>query len=289
MSAIIDAILGSEKIGIEPIAYESDGHTCTTDREKTVSVHQIGIDGTLTSLEIVNVNDSVSPDKDVYVRVSLLDDQNTERGTLFRGYLDSSSNPFGNGAKPVKATWMFRIETFCSMETAPLLVLRGTFLSKKRQCGGWTCVNEDSLSGSGKIKISQASDPSSGSEFRYTVDSNTASEIIAVRFRFLTSSTVANRYVGLSLDNSTDIMVNIPAQQGQTASLPWDYNFCASGYSNEVGEQMGGVVNMNTALPNLKGAFLDGTWRIGSSTTNISGGDTFSTIIIWHKQYLKQG
>ena len=27
MSAIIDAILGSEKIGIEPIAYESDGHT----------------------------------------------------------------------------------------------------------------------------------------------------------------------------------------------------------------------------------------------------------------------
>ncbi|MAH49576.1 hypothetical protein CMI37_27385 [Candidatus Pacearchaeota archaeon] len=159
-SAIVDAILGT-LAGIEPSSFQTALHNPNTDRSQNTSRFQIGFDGTLTGLTVVST--SGSPDNDVYVSVTLEDDQRQERGVLFRGYMSQQSNPSGAGAKPVLPTWRLRIDSWSSMGTAPDLILRGTFLSKKRQAGGWNGTDEAPLEGKGKLRLFIGAAPAAGS------------------------------------------------------------------------------------------------------------------------------
>jgi len=152
MSAIINAILGSEKIGIEPIAFSTDIHNCSDDRSLVESEHLIGVDGTLTGVEVEILTGGSSVTRNVYCKCVIEDEHNIERGTLFKGYLDGNSVPNGYGAKPVRSTWYLKLKSWSGI-SGVTLKLRGTYLTKKKQAGGWTGTNEGNLDGKGNVRL----------------------------------------------------------------------------------------------------------------------------------------
>ena len=252
-SAIIDAILGRLP-NVEPTTYQSDKHTPNTDRSLVTTRHMIGIDGTLTGLEIVAV-DGV-PANDVYVRVVLEDDQQIERGTLFRGYLDGFSSPHGAGGKPVQPTWSFRIDSLSSMSTAPTLLLRGTFLSHKRQAGGWTGTDEGALD-DGKVRLITGTNPPVGTVAVGTVSSEAVPsgaiwDFLGDYIQLATSATAGNRQLFLSLTDGSDTFVDqpvgttVPASTANTRfSFYPNAPLATSITSNRITAPMPGNVRLN--------------------------------------------
>lgn len=222
-SAIIDAILGRLP-DVEPIAFSSGNHTANSDRTINTTRHQIGVDGTLTGVEVVIIDGS--PSNDLYVRVVLEDDQKIERSTLFRGYVDSISSPNGSGAKPVKSTWNIRLDSWCSISGVNM-VLRGTMLSKQRTAGGWSGTDDAELDGKGSSKFVAIADPparptgdgGTANEVTQTVPDGALWEIDTLEFTLGTSATTATRRVVLGFaDEVPNDIIKITAGTTQTAS-----------------------------------------------------------------------
>ena len=215
MSAIIDAILGRLP-DVEPIAFSSGVHTPNSDRTLQTTRHTIGVDGTLTGLEVVAV--AGSPQMDLYVKATLEDDQQIERSTLFRGYIDGSSTPNGNGAIPVKTTWKLKLESWGYVSNVNL-VLRGTMLSKKRQAGGWNGTNQTSTSAS-KLRQIIGSTPSQGNEILESVPSGARWSLLMIKIRLVASSTSASRVVDLFFNSvgGSNTYMAIPSGYNQTTN-----------------------------------------------------------------------
>ena len=278
-SAIVDAILGTLP-GVEPSSFQTSVHTPNTNRTLATSRFMIGFDGTLTGVEVVAT--SGEPNEDVYVRVVLEDDMQIERGTLFRGYMDTFSSPHGAGGKPVKATWRLRIDSMSSMSTAPNLVLRGTFLSKKRQAAGWTGTDEASTSGQGKLRQITGTNPAAGVEVAETVPTGARWKVNAIKLRLVASTKTANRNVNLNFNNvgGSNTIMNIVSTYNQTANQDPGMayrHWAVDSYTARLGNSL--HMNLPTEIWLLAGE------QFVSSTTSMKVDDNFDapvfTVFEW--------
>ena len=277
MSAIIDAILGRLP-DIEPVAFSSGVHEPNSDRTIQTTRHVLGVDGTLTGVEAVVK--SGSPNRNLYVRVVLEDDQRIERGTLFRGYIDGSTAPHGSGAKPVKSTWSLRLDSWGSVASVNL-VLSGTLLSKKRQAGGWTGTDESSLDGQGALRFVEGTNPSavttgnSGGESDESVPTGARWRLMAYQIKFVTSATSNNRTLRLVIkDTSNNKFWFVPSIIAQTASNTVEYVYYGGA------QLMSAVSSQTLTIPIPINNILPAGTQIDTDTAGKRMGDNYSSPFI---------
>ena len=273
MSAIIDAILGRLP-DVEPIAFSSGVHTPNSDRTLQTTTHTLGVDGTLTGLEVVTV--AGSPNRDLYVKATLEDDQQIERSTLFRGYIDGSSTPNGNGAIPVKGTWKLKLESWGYVSNVNL-VLRGTMLSKKRQAGGGTGTDEPSTGpvGTGKIRFITGTNPAAGSEILETIATGSRTRVITFFAVLVTDATVTNRRAVMVIDNpATTAILRIRTAADIPASQTQEFNF----YNGANKETTVITSTLDTYLP--AELWLEAGGRIHLTAVGLQAGDDFAAPLL---------
>ncbi len=279
-SAIVDAILGTLS-GVEPASFQTAVHNPNTNRTLSQSRFMLGFEGTLTGVEVVAT--SGEPDSDVYVRVVLEDDMQIERGTLFRGYMDAFSSPHGSGGKPVKATWYLRIDTMSSMSTSPDLVLRGTFLSKKRTAAGWTGTDEPSTGGSGKLIQYTGSQPAAGSQNAETVPTNARWEILMIKTRLVCSATSASRVVDLFFNSvgGSNTYMAIPSGYSQTANQDCGMTYKHWGIASDTARDAN---NLKMNLPT--NIFLLASEQFVTATASMQVNDQFDAPLYTVREWL---
>jgi len=145
-------------------------HTPATDRSLVTSRHQLGLTGTLTSLKIRL--ESGVPQRNVYVEVTIEDNQQRVQSKVFQGFVDIGSEPFGNGDLPIKKDWFVAINSWSSMGTAPTLTLRGTIEEGKIETGGWDSTKENRTGGIGNLRSITGTNPATGVETEEAVPTN---------------------------------------------------------------------------------------------------------------------
>lgn len=116
--------------------------------------------------------------------------------------------------------------------------------------------------------IETPSDPGAGTNLSYTVPSLSLFDVSVVKFRFITSSAVANRQVVLRLNSGGVMCYEFVCATVQTASLTYDYVFSASG----VVEVLTGTT-VHCPIPIIP---LWGAANIVTAITNIQAADDIS-------------
>ena len=266
----------------ESVIYEATTtHTPNTDRSVATTRHLIGVDGALTSLEVAVI--SGTPRRDVYVRCTLEDESQIVRGILFRGYLEGSASPHGAGAIPVKATWRIRLDSYSSMSSAPILLLRGTIMRGSKQIGGWSGTDESSTGGPGALKFISGTDPAVGAEISETVPTGARWKIRNVRFQIVTSTITATRSPRITYDNGTTVFLAIPA--GTTVAANSPRTFCVpSGFT---GIETAFDSAQEIRIPVPPDIILFAGYRIKTSTGAIQSGDNYGQPFLQVEEWLE--
>lgn len=209
-----------------PIIWEADtSHTPNTDRSLSTTRHFIGIEGTLTSIQVRVI--SGTPRRDVFLRAVLEDESQNERAVLFTGYLDATIPLSGTGALPIKSTWRIRLESWSSMSIAPILRLTGTALQGISNVGGWSGTSESSINGAGKVTTLAPSDGTVSQNITITVPTGARYRFKSMKFDFNASSTVNTRTVQVIFDNGTTNIHTAVSAVTQTAGLTRSYDLGA--------------------------------------------------------------
>ncbi len=123
--------------------------------------------------------------------------------------------------------------------------------------------------------LKTGTNPAAGSEISETM-TQTEKNLYAVRFRLVTSATVATRTVNVIIDDGTNILWQKVAGATQTASLTRDYLFVAPPYTDGAAFDANGLLVMT--LPNIP--LLPG-FRFRTTTTNIQAGDDFAAPLLF--------
>ena len=156
LDEIRNILLGDDP-RITPTLYSANDHTPNTDRTVATTRSRVGTDGSLTSLQVQII--SGTPNRNLYVRATLEDENQVDRAILFRGYCDVGSEANGAGTIPVRYNWKIRLDSYCSMSVAPVIRLKGTLLSTKLQAGGWNGTQEAPLDGRGSLRSVVGTNP----------------------------------------------------------------------------------------------------------------------------------
>tara|TARA_R100000306_G_C4364453_1_gene136909 strand:+ start:448 stop:1257 length:810 start_codon:yes stop_codon:yes gene_type:complete len=251
---------------IKASVYTGDSlHTPNTNRTLKTTRHKIGTTGTLTSLQVEII--SGTPTRNLYTRVVLEDEYNRERGLLFRGYCDPQNEPYGAGGIPVNLDWKFRLDSRCSMASAPTLRLMGTILTTKQEAGGWNGTNESSLSGQGNIRTIDGTDPATGAEITEAVPTYARWKPISIKFPLDVGSADVSPAIqltdGSNIINQTDRL---------TASA-------GGGYGNVVGFGNGFQSHVGTVGSAIFYTFNEVILPSGYQikTSNVSGDDEYGS------------
>jgi len=254
-------------------------HTPATDRSEVVTRDQIGVDGVMTGIKVRLL--SGAPDRSVYINVTLEDNDQNVQQKLMQGYLNAGSDPFGNGAIPVKKDWFVAIRSWSSEGTAPTFTLRGTIRTGKIEPGGWTGTDEDSLGGKGNMIYRVGTDPAADTETSDTIPTGAIVILRAYYVRYVTDSTAANRHSSLTSTSGGNFLWLTPAGVVQTASLTVEYGW-ASGY-----DRMATIlVNMlNSPLANDYP--MDAGTVIATSTTLRDPQDNYGAPMLSSEEWLK--
>jgi hypothetical protein len=124
------------------------------------------------------------------------------------------------------------------------------------------------------ITLKTGTDQAAGSEISETITALTKG-LYAVRFRLVTSATVATRTVSLVIDDGTNILWQKVAGATQAASLTRDYVFTrgvTDGVAFDANNQI--VMSLPNDFPILP------NFRIRTITTNIQAGDNFAAPLL---------
>ncbi len=276
-SALVNSILGT-LTGVEPVSYQSAVHIPANDRTLTTTRYQIGVDGTLTGIEVETI--AGSPSRDLFVKVTLEDDQKIEMGTLCQGYIDGATTPHGSGAKPIKATWNLRLDSWGYVSNVNL-VLRGTILSKKRQAGGWTGTNEDSLTGQGKLRQITGSTPAAGAEVSETVPTGARWKLLSCHLYLLNSATVATREPSLQQGYAASaILTRVYSNAASTA------NGAARMYHSIGTQIIDSTQSGNSQTLPLPDILMLAGWSIKTTTAALQAGDQYNAPLMLVEDYI---
>jgi len=250
-------------------------HTVATDRSLVTTRHQIGVIGTFTSLKIRI--ESGAPDRNVYIEVTIEDNQQRVQSKVMQGYVDVGSEPFGNGDLPVKKDWFIAINSWSSV--AASLTLRGTLEQGKVETGGWTGTDEDRTSGQGNIRTITGSDPAAGAEFSEAIATNSRLKLRAIKVTFVTDATSATREVTVTnSDGATVFSEQLPVTT-HVASTTRVYTWARGGHS-----QIPAVSQIITT--NFPDYILDQAYVTASLTKSIKAGDDFAAPLLHGEEFL---
>ena len=141
---------------VVPSVWEPDSiNNPVSDRTLKTTRHPVGIDGTLTTMQIVIVTGT--PARNLYTRCYLEDQNKVIKGTLFRGYSEVGKECHGQGGLVVRAGDYIRLDTRTSITTT--VSLRGTILPDLIAPAGWRGTDEGNLDGQGAIRVIQGTQP----------------------------------------------------------------------------------------------------------------------------------
>lgn len=201
----LDDLYKGKKENFGPQAWASAIHNPNTDRSLATTRHEIGVNGTLTSM--VPIIESGVPTRNVYLRACVEDERQVERAQLFRGYCDPRSKPSGNGSLPVRSDWNIRLESMSSMGTAPDITLSGSILTGRTLPGAWTGTDESNMAPPGNYRWITGTDPAAmltgntGGVTTETVPTNGVWRVHTWHQQLVCSATVATRTFQLDYDD----------------------------------------------------------------------------------------
>lgn len=139
---------------------------------------------------------------------------------------------------------------------------------------GWPFgVQDDSVKGPGRIVNNLITVPGAGAEFVYTVAASRRQRIQALIFTLVTAVAVAVRGVRVVVDDSVNVIAQVPANITQAASLTQLYNVGAypTNPAAIAGEEF---------VPLPPGLVLQSGFRIRSLTNNIQPADQYSALFV---------
>jgi len=255
-------------------------HTPATDRTEVTTRHRIGVDGVLTGVK-VRVESGV-PQSNVYIEVTLQDNDNNTLQKLFQGYVDVGSEPFGNGAIPVIKSWVIAIRSWSSMGTAPTLTLRGTVRTGKIEPGGWTGTDQSSVDGPGAVITETGTDPAAGAQMTEVVPDGSRRQLQAFSIRLVSDANAATRRQDYQWDDGTLNIDAIAVQATQIESLTRDYFQSYRGLT-ETAFTTASTPDIHTQVTNH---ILEAAYRIRTITVNLQVGDNFGAPVLNWKEWL---
>jgi hypothetical protein len=138
-----------------------------------------------------------------------------------------------------------------------------------------------SIEGPGLLRSITGTDPAAGVEISETVPTNARWRLIAARFTFTTSVTVANRTVALVIDDGVNIYYAIVAPAAQAASVGIDYNVGALGVQPA-------LAFFNHWLPTPPDFLLLQGHRIRTVTQNLQVGDNFAAPQLFVEEWIEE-
>ena len=110
-------------------------HAPNTDRTIITTRNKLTVSGTLTILKIIIL--AGTPLGDLYVKVSLEDENRNYKGDICQGYVDTSKQPFGTGGLVVEVGDYIRVDSW-GYVVGVVIQPVGTILQDKQIVGGWT-------------------------------------------------------------------------------------------------------------------------------------------------------
>lgn len=119
------------------------------------------------------------------------------------------------------------------------------------------------------IRVLLSADPAAGAELTYTAPFDMI--IHSLRFTFVTSATVANRFPSLVADDGTNQFFRFRDAGARTAGATYEYCFSEGNFSNSI--------DAGFPLP-AQGLRLRKGDRLRSVTTNIDAGDNYGPLIL---------
>jgi hypothetical protein len=137
------------------------------------------------------------------------------------------------------------------------------------------------LEGAGALRTITGTNPGAGNEIAETVPTGARWQLLAIRFQFLTSATVANRVPELALDDGVSTFLFSSNSVNQAASITLRYSYMSS-----FGSLISGVGNDQArSLPTP--LYLGSGYRIRTSTSSIQVGDTYTAIAYLVREWIE--
>ena len=133
-------------------------------------------------------------------------------------------------------------------------------------------ANVDPLEGAGNLRSIAGTTPGAGVNLSETVPTAARWQLLAFRFRMVTSATVATRVATIEIDDGTTSYLDISPNQTQTAGQTCTYNISPGGAT--------GTSNADNRflVPIAAPFFLGAGHRIKSSVLNLDAGDQISQV-----------
>lgn len=185
--------------------------------------------------------------------------------------LSLAINTLTSGTKPGETfarAQLFRGRTTSTAEQFGQLLTSG-YVSAQNSLGWPPGKLEGSLDTRVATRAITGTDPAAGVEISETVPTNARWRLVAFRFVFTTSATVATRTVQLEFRNAGVPVLFINSVASQTAGLIHEYiYFIGAPYALDV---LGG----DHLAPLPEGAWLGAGDRIDTNTSNLQAGDNF--------------
>jgi len=141
-------------------------------------------------------------------------------------------------------------------------------------------IQKDSIEGPGAFTVVSVANPSAGANLSYAVPQDALYKLFSVRFRLVTSATVADRLVQLAIDDATTNLFFVGAPSAQGGSTTFDYYF--------------GVVAANTYSAGVIPGLLNGPimlpagFKIKAVIDSIQVGDQISVARIYAEEWIQE-
>jgi len=130
-------------------------------------------------------------------------------------------------------------------------------------------VPRSSLEGPGMLRTIAGTNPAAGAEISETVPTNARWRLRAMQFNLTADANVANRRVVIQVDDGSNVLFQVQAQENQVASSTEGYHAAAWGTLVTTF----GTIHQVSLPPDL---MLFQGWRILTTTTNLQTGDNFT-------------
>jgi len=140
------------------------------------------------------------------------------------------------------------------------------------------------LDGEGAALRIAITNPAAGADWSVTVPTGARWELVSASMLYTASAVAANRQPRLTVDDGTNIVFEGPSVAAITAGLAIRESWGA-GAGGPVSADIttGGAVS--SGLPN--DLYLEGGWRVRSSTGAIDGGDTWTAGSLYVREWLE--
>lgn len=176
--------------------------------------------------------------------------------------------------------WVF---LFLRAGSERILKLASGYVSKQSGLNWPASQSESELSGGGKFKTVQGSNPVAGAECTITVPTSEHWILKGFHVELVTDATVATRLVHLTANVfGGSVRLNISAGNSQAASLTRQWHF-APDLAQNLGVQDNDIF---ISLP--QDLHLKAAATITTETTALQAGDNFGVPTAWVEQYIEQ-